>query len=87
MEADLLAALAAKVSGRPSQEPQHTRSGGSSDNARTRRQRKRAAARASAQDAEDSEAEAEVRTERDVAAGAEKAQAVRDLMQELMQRV
>jgi hypothetical protein len=91
MEADLLAALAAKVSGRPSQKLPHTRGGGSAENAKNRRQRKRAAARTSAQDAEDSEAEAEVSAEREaaveVAADAEKAQALRDLTQELTQRI
>jgi hypothetical protein len=58
IEADLLAALAAKVSGSPSQEPQYTRNGGSAENAKTRRLRKRAAEHASVQAAKDFAAEA-----------------------------
>jgi hypothetical protein len=80
VKADLLAALAAKVSGRPTQKPQYTRSDSSrQDNAKTRRLRKRSAARASVQAAKDSAAEAEVRAEQEaaagVAAGVEEAQA------------
>ena len=69
MEADRMAALAAKVSGRPLQEPHCVRGSGSSENARTRRRRTRAAGRASAQAAKDSAAEAKARAEQEAAAG------------------
>ena len=78
MEADRLVALAAKVSGGPTQKPQNMW-GSSSENARTRRRRTRAAERASVQAAKDSAAEAKARAEQEaaagVAAGVEEAQA------------
>ena len=70
MEADRVVALAAEVSGRPTQKPQNMWNGGSSENANTRRLRKHAEKRASAQaEAEDAAAEAEVRDEQEAAAG------------------
>jgi hypothetical protein len=67
LEADFLVALAAKVSGRPTQKPQYTRSDWSTENSKARRLRKRTEARASAQAAKDSAAEAEVRDEQEAA--------------------
>ena len=80
MEADRVVALAAEVSGGPTQKPQKMW-GGSSENARTRRLRNRAEGRASVQAAKDSAAEAKARAEQEaaagVAAGVEEAQADR----------
>jgi hypothetical protein len=67
MEADRVAALAAEVSGGPTQKPQ--KMWGSSENARTRRLRNRAEGRASVQAAKDSAAEAKARAEQEAAAG------------------